>query len=408
MRSSVHSHHRRIAPVQTRWRGMGTILALAFYSLFFSAHLKFQNTPIYVRDGLIFGAASKSVFMDLTMERQGAHSQISVLHPAFTLIHQPLTQLFVLGWQALSMSESDSKKHGVAVLTCLAAALSVVMVYHTLLWCGCANLRAMMLAMIFGASTCVWIMAPLPEVWIFAGLGILGMVSITARGQLAHPGWQMAVTTYAICTFVGSLIPCLILAMTCFAQSRATTGQFRPQSLLIPLMSVTVSFGLANLQREVYPNSKPLPKTWAEWITLGKGWDASRETQALVAREVFISNIVAPPYVTTRCDKTRLKITVSAPIWSVLDLRRGLSGGWLLILALAFAGLVWRAQIDHFTLGITVVLMWSIVALSWYGSPENLLLHACLWTGIVIIAVGLGLERALSHWQHLGSPLTLF
>ena len=72
---------------------MGAILAVAFYSLFFSAHLKFQNTPIYVRDGLIFGAASKSVFMDLTTERQGAHSQISVLHPAFTLIHQPLAQL---------------------------------------------------------------------------------------------------------------------------------------------------------------------------------------------------------------------------------------------------------------------------------------------------------------------------
>jgi EamA domain-containing membrane protein RarD len=80
----------------------------------------------------------------------------------------------------------------------------------------------------------------------------------------------------------------------------------------------------------------------------------------------------------------------------------------LLILALAFAGLVWRAQIDPFTLGITVILIWSIVALSWYGSPETLLLHACLWTGIVVIAVGLGLERALSHWQHLGKPLTLF
>ena len=52
--------------------------------------------------------------------------------------------------------------------------------------------------------------------------------------------------------------------------------------------------------------------------------------------------------------------------------------------------------------------MWIIVALSWYGSPETLWLHACLWTGIVITAVGLGLERALSHCQHLGKPLTLF
>lgn len=406
--SVVRRQPGQATSVLTRWRGMGAILAVAFYSLFFSAHLKFQNTPIYVHDGLIFGAQSKTVFMDLASDREDGHGQISALHPAFTLLHQPLAQLFSSGWRALGMNPAQAQKHGVAVLTCLAAGLSVVMVFHTLLWCGCANLRAILLSMIYGASTCVWIMAPLPEVWLFAGLGILGMISITARGHLASPGWQIAVTVYAISTFVGSLIPCLILALTRFAQTRAVTGQFRPQSLLIPLVAVTLSFGLANLQRQIYPTSKPLPKNWQEWSTLGRGWDADRGDQALVMREVFISNIVAPPYVTTKSDQRRQKITVSQPIWSVLDLRRGVSGGWLLILALAFAGLIWRAQIDPFTLGITVVLMWSIVALSWYGAPETLLLHACLWTGVVIIAVGLGLERALNHWQRLVTPLTLF
>lgn len=408
MRPSVHRHHLQASHVLTRWRGMGAILAVAFYSLFFSAHLKFQDTPIYVRDGIIFGAMSKTVFTDLITERAGDHAQISVLHPAFTLLHQPLSQLATGFWQTLGMNPAEAQKHGVAVITCLAAALSVVMVYHTLLWCGVTNLRATLLAMIFGASTCVWILAPLPEVWIFAGLGILGMISLTARGQHAHPGWQIAVTVYAISTFIGSLIPCLILALTRFAMIRASTGQFRSLALLVPLIAVTVSFALANLQREIYPRSKPLPTTWQAWGTLGKGWDANRETQALVAREVFISNIVAPPFVTTKRDQTRQKITVSHPIWSALDLRRGVSGGWLLILALTFAGLVWRAQIDPFTLGVTVVLIWSIVALSWYGSPETLLLHACLWTGVVIIAVGLGLERALTHWQHLNTLITLF
>lgn len=391
-----------------RWHGLGAALTVAFYSLFFAAHLRFQETPIYVRDGILFGSATQSVFHDLTAERTGDHGRISPLHPAFTLLHQPLAQLAVSGWQVLGQSLPAAQKHGVAVLTCIAAALTVVMVYHTLLWSGATTLRSIFLAMIFGAGTCAWVMAPLPETWIFAGLGVTSLIAVTARGALAHPAWHLAAAVYAMSTFMGNVIPCLIMAMTRCAQDRMQLGSFHLRPVLILITAVTITFGLANLQRVLYPTSAPLPRTSADWKALRSDWEATRDTQALIAREVFVSNIVAPAYAATKRDNTRSKVVINEPLWSVLGLRQGLSGGWLLILALAFAGLVWRAQIEPFTLGVIGVLVWSIATVGWYGRQDHLLLYACLWTAVVVIATGLGLERALQHWKKLVVPVTLF
>ena len=369
---------------------MGALLAAVFYSLFFAAHLKFQDTPIYIRDGSIFGAATQTVFQDLTADRLGTHGKISPLHPAFTLLHQPLAQFMIKGWQFIGQDLGSAQKHGVAFLTCLAAALTVVMVYHALLWSGSGNLHSILLAMTFGTGTCALIMAPLPETWIFAGLGVASLIAVTARGALVHPAWHVAAAVYAMSCFIGNVIPCLIMAMTRCAQDRLQNGSFHARPILITLTAFTLTFGLANIQRQIYPTSTPLP----------------RDTQALVAREVFISNIVAPDYATRELDRTRSKVVLQAPEWSALGLQRGLSGGWLLILALAFAGIVWRAQIEPFTLGVIGVLIWSIATVSWYGRQDHLLLYACLWTSVVVIAAGLGLDRALQHWKKLTLPVT--
>lgn len=408
MRPSTRPRSAETARVLTRWRGMGAVIAVAFYSLFFSAHLTFQETPIYVRDGLIFSARTQTIFNNLVAERTGYHRSISAQHPGFVVLHQPLASLFTQGWSLLGQDQASARKHGVAVLTCLAGALSVVMIYHTLLWSGMATLRAILLSMIFGASTCVWIMAPLPEVWTFTGLSIVSLVAATVRGSLLHPAWHIAASVYAMSCFAGNLIPCLIMATTRCAEDLYQQGRFNPRPLIICLIAFTLSFGLANIQQAVYPNSSPLPKSWKEWQSLNTGWKASRETQALVAREVFVSNIVAPPFVTTQVDVTRSKVVISRPIWAALDLRKGVSTGWLLILSLAFAGLVWRAQIEPLTLGVIAILMWSIASIGWYGSQDTLLLHACRWTGLVVVAAGLGLERALAHWSKLSTPVTFF
>jgi hypothetical protein len=384
------------------------MLLVAFYSLFFAAHLKFQETPIYLRDGVLFGSSTHTVFTDLITERTGDHGKISPLHPAFTLVHQPLAQIAIKSWQSLGKDVSSAQKHGIAVITCLAAAFTVVMVYHSLLWSGAPSMRAAFLAMIFGAGTCAWIMAPLPETWIFAGLGVAAMIAVTARGLYVHTAWHLLASVYAMSTFIGNLLPCLILAMTRCAQDRMQTGSFSARPLLILVTAFTLTFGLANLQRALYPNSTPLPKNAAEWKALRSDWEATRETQALIAREVFVSNIVAPPYAASQPHKSRAKVVLNEPFWSALGLRRGLSGGWLLILSLAFAGLVWRAQIEPFTLGVIAVLIWSIATVGWYGRQDHLLLYACLWSSVVVIAVGLGLERALQHWQKLVMPVTLF
>lgn len=397
----------KTARVLTRWHGMGALLVAVFYSLFFAAHLKFQDTPIYVRDGIIFGAATQSVFQDLSTGRLGTHDQISPLHPAFTLLHQPPAQFMIKGWQFIGQDPGSAQKHGIAILTCLAAALSVVMVYHALLWSGSGSMHSVLLAMTYGTGTCALIMAPLPETWLFAGLGVAALIAVTARGALAHPAWHIAAATYAMSCFIGNIIPCLIMAMTRCAQDRLQFGSFHARPILITLAAFALTFGLATAQRQIYPGSAPLPKSWEQWQELRSDWEATRETQALVAREVFVSNIVAPAYASIIPDRTRSKVVLQAPVWSALGLQRGLSAGWLLILALAFAGIVWRAQIEPFTLGVIGVLIWSIATVSWYGSQDHLLLYACLWTSVVVIAVGLGLDRALQHWKKLNFPVSL-
>ena len=408
MRPSTRQRPTPTSRVLTRWRGMGAILAVSFYSLFFAAHLKFQNTPIYVRDGIIFGAETQSVFNDLSSERTANHDKISPLHPAFTILHQPVARLCIHFWQTLGQDQTSARKHAVAMLTSIAGALAVVMIYHTLLWTGTPTIRAILLAMCFGASTCTWVLTPLPQTWTFAGLGVTALIAVTARGSLARGAWFVLAATYAISTFVGSIIPCLLMALVRCAQDRDQTGSFTLRPLVMVLAAITLSFSLANLQRMIYPSSTALPTSLAGWYSFSKGRQSSRDTQAVVAREVFVSNIVAPAQVTTQTDANRKKVVVGESQWAALDLRRGLTGAWLLILALAFAGLVWRAQVEPFTLGVFAMLMWSIAALEWYGSRDTILLHACLWTGNVIVVVGLGLERVMDHWKSLSLPITFF
>ncbi len=396
------------AKVILRWHGLGAMLAVAFYSLFFSAHLKFENTPIYIRDSILFGAQTQTVFLDLSSDRTADHSGISALHPAFTLIHQPLCQVLIRGWRFLGQSPAQAARHGVASLTCLVAALTVVMVYHTLLWSGAPNLRALLMSMIFGAGTCAWITAPLPETWLFAGAGVAAMAATTARGSLAKNIWHLLAPVYAISCFVGNVLPCLILAMTRCAQDRAQTGSFRFQPLLMVLVSITLAFGLANAQRWLFPHSVALPRSWQHVMQLRSDWEPTAQTAPLLAREVFVSNIVAPAELTAVPDQTRSKIVLNAPQWSSLGLREGLSGAWLLLLCLAFAGIVWRAPLEAFPLGLIAVLAWCITTVCWYGNQERLLIHACLWTPVVVMLAGLGLEKALQRWRFIATPMTFF
>jgi len=397
--------------VLIRWRGMGALLAVAFYSLFFAAHHRFHNTPVYMTDGVLFGSRTQTVFNDLIALREGDHRSIGAEHPAFTLLHQPAAQLIIKGLQFLGLDVNSARKHGVAVLTCLAGALGVVMVYHALLWGGVGALRCILLAAIYGAGTCAWIVVPLPETWTFAGLGLAAVAAVAARGPLARWWLHLLAAVYAMSCFVGNVIPVLLLALVRCAQDTAAAQKLSARPLVTALAAAAITFGLANLQRVVFPRSAALPTQLLEWREADAGWTATAETPARVAREVFISNIVAPKAITTKTQgaaRGRARVVLDEDAsWSGFDLQTGVGTAWLLLLVLGGAGLVWRAVDDPFTLGIAAVLVWSIAALPWYGSPDRLLLLACLWTPMVVLAVGLGLERTLVRWPRLAVPVTL-
>lgn len=396
----------RTTQALVRWRGMGAMLVVAFYSLFFAAHLRFQGSPIYVNDGVFFGARTQTVFNDLIMDRKGEHRGVSAAHPAFTLLHQPVVFAFSKAWELLRQSTNSARKHGVASLTCLVAALTVVMVYHSLLWGGVASLRAILLAVIYGSGTCAWIMAPLPETWIFSGLGLALLAAVAAKGYLA-PWWlNLLAAVYAMSCFVGNAVPVLIFALARCAQDTAQNGRFTARPLLVALAAATLTFGLANAQRMLYPLSQPLPTSLAEVKEAFKPrWEARPETPALIVRETLLSNIVAPVTVTTQDVKGRATVTLAPLDWTKLGLHQGVAAAWLLLLVLAMAGLFSGGKLEPLHLALMCILVWSVAALPWYGSEQGLLLNACLWTPVVVVLTGLGLERILVRWSALTVPL---
>ncbi|HRK17021.1 MAG TPA: hypothetical protein PK490_22255 [Prosthecobacter sp.] len=400
------------AQVLARWRGMGALLAVAFYSLFFAAHRQLQETPAHVRDAVIFEARSQSVFLALTEPRERDKRGIGAEHPAFVLLHQPPVQLLMKGWLALGLDLNSARKHGVAMLTGAAGALSVVMVYHALLWSGIGRMRALMLAAVHGAGTGTLMMAALPEVWIFAGMSVAALAAVTARGALA-PWWlHLAAAAYAVSCFIGSVIAVVLFGLVRCAQDTALNRRFTPGPLLVTLAALTLAFGLANTQRAVFPLSPPLPEDLLSWRVRDAGWPAGESLPGRVTREIFLTNLVAPPMPVTRSDpggtrSARRIVVLDDADWSRMDWQKGVGGGWLLLLALACAGLCWRARLDPYALGILAALAWTVAALAWHGSPGRLLLHACLWTPLVVIAAGLGLERALEHWPRLRWPVAL-
>lgn len=410
MRQSTYIHASRTTDVITRWRGLGALLAVAFYSLFFAAHLHLQDTPIYVQNGILFGAQTQSVFQDLTAARLDDHRGIGPAFPAFTFLHHGPAQTLIRGWSRLGQDFNQARKHGVALLTCLAGALCVVMVYHALLWSGIVSLRAMLLSAACGAGTCISISSALPDVWVFAGLGVALMAAMTARGPLA-PWWLHALATaYAIGVFAGNIIPAFLFCLARCAYDSSQQQRFVARPLLITLLALAMAFGLAKLQRIVYPKSAPLPTEFASWKLQDAPPKSNSLNAGLVAREVFVSNIVAPRSVATESKNPsshRLRIVLANAAWSQLNLQNGVSAAWLLLLALSFAGLVWRAQMDPYTLAILSVIVWAIAALPYYGVTDQLLVQACLWTPGVVIAVGLGLERSLEHWPRLKLPVTV-
>lgn len=404
---SAHFHAR--ARMLTRWRGMGALLALAFYSLFFAAHRQFQETTAHVRDDVFFAARTQTTFQALTGPRGEDKRGIGAEHPAFVLLHQPLVQGLIRGWQALGLDLNGARKHGVAMLTGAAGALAVVMVFHALLWSGAGRLRGLLLAMAYGAGTSTLLMAALPEVWIFSGLSVALLAALTARGALA-PWWlHLLAGVYAVSCFVGNAIVVAVFGVVRCAQDTAQNRRFTARPLMVTLAALALAYGAGRLQGMLFPLSSPMPEDMRVWQVAGAGWPEGGNVAGRVTREVFLTNLVAPPAITTTetTGSQRRRVVLDDTDWKRLDWQKGVGAGWLLLLALAAGGLVWRACMDPLALGLAGALVWTLAALAWHGSPERLLPHACLWTPLVVIATGLGLERSLERWPRLRWPVTL-
>lgn len=380
------------AQIHRRWHGLGALLFVAFYSFFFSLHLKLEKTGVYMRDWSWPAFKSASVFSDLVLPQEHAGAKDTGKGSAFLLLHHPPARLLVKGWTLLTGSESSARRHAVGTLTAGAAAMVVLLMDHALLWAGLARLRAMIMAGILGCSVSVMFMAMLPQPLIFSALGLTAVLAVVARGRSAR-SWEFpAAAFYAMCCSPGNVIPVFLMGAISAAPAFRGRGFLRPLCGLLGggLVLAALVLGAMKLQIVLYPHTavagSALAENWKQALTL-----AADQTLDKSALAYALSSGVALPDWAVSFAKGPFPMI----IW-----------GWRFLLLMAALGLI--AAVRRSAVPLVAALM-ALGWCAWFGALEfgDVQTPQALWMPFLIFVVALGLETYARRWSSLHWPVTV-
>lgn len=408
--------------VRRRWRGLGLILFVGFYSLYFAAHVRLADTVVYLKNDAISSAQTASVFSDLIAGREEAKAVDTAVHPLFVLMHQPAAQLAIRGWERLSQDTNSARKHAVAVLTAGAAALTVTLLYQTLLWTGVATWRAALFACVQGASTMAGIWAAVPEVWVFAGLGLVAMLWAVARGDHGR-WWELPLAAvYAVGCLVWSAVPALVLALVAVFRGSGQGAWLARLFSALGTVAVVVSFALmlGRLQQVVFPRMGPVfsmaalkgeMEAVAGQVT-GGVWK-NRERLRRVAQTAVFSSVVAPePTAGERVQEStglaRRSVSFQDDRWLQMDFHHAVWGAWALLLVLGLGGLPVAVR-HHPAMGLALLVCagWGTAVLLLFRPEMERVLPGCVAVPVLVGLCALGVEGATRFWRALALPVTL-
>ena len=409
------------ARVSRRWRGLGAILFLGFYSLYFAAHVRLSDTVVYLKDDALSSARTSMVFTDLITARSDERRLSGSAHPLFTLFHQPAAQLAILGWERLSQDTNSARKHAVAVLTAGAGALTVLLLYHTLLWTGVSMGRSVLAAAIQGGSTMAAVWAAVPEVWVFCGLGLMAMLWAVARGRSGR-WWELPLAiVYAVGCWAWLAIPAVfLLLMAEFRAGRLSSWFGRLFSVLGSLaVIVSALLALNTLQRVLYPRVSNGFEVAAlqeevEIVSAGVQPEAwSRERVRRLIQSSGFTAVVAPEAVVKerplgKAGPVRRSVSFQDDRWLQMDFHHAVWGAWALLLVLGLGGLpVMARHAPGMVLALLGVVAFVAAFLLFYQVELDRFLFGSLATPILVAVVGIGLEGAVRFWRGLALPVGL-
>ncbi len=400
---------KQAAQLHRRWRGIGPVLFAIFYSLFFAAHLKLEKTAVYLKDDVVLSANTAAFFTDLTSEPAQAGARGSGQGSAFLLLHHHPARVLAVVWLLFSDSPGAAARHAVAAMTSAAGALTVVLLYLTLMCCGVARLRAVLFASVLGASTAVGLFAALPQPQIFSALGLMAALAAVARGQAAF-WWEFpAAAFYACCCSLWDVIPILLLVLVGAVRDCRAGGSMRPlfSGFISAVLLLLVTLGAMKLQSWVYPGSGAVSPVAVLRESVGTLNQASRQAADVSwsarMQDVLFANVIAPTVSTV--ESGRRTVTLAEGSWLEMDVQHGIGSVWLLLLLLGLIGLPWAMRSNATTVAALLLGGWLVLFHGSLEAPGERLLHSSLWTPAVITLVGLGVEQPLRRWSWLQWPV---
>lgn len=383
---------KQAAQIHRRWRGIGAVLFVVFYSFFFSLHFKLEKTAVYMSDGSWPALKSASVFNDLVLPLEHAGSKGTGKGSAFLLLHHPPARLLVRGWTLLTGSESAARRHAAGTFTAGAGAMMVLLMYQALMWAGLARLRAMIMAGILGCSVSVMFMAMLPQPLIFSALGLTAVLAVVARGRSARTWEFPAAAFYAMCCSPWNLIPVFLMGAISAAPAFRGRGFVRPIFGLLGggLVLAALVLGAMKLQIVLYPHTvvdgSALAENWKQALTLAADQTLDKSTLAYA----LSSGVALPDWVVSFA-----KGPFPMIIW-----------GWRFLLLMAALGLI--AAVRRSAVPLVAALMalgWCV----WFGALEfgDVQTPQALWMPFLIFVVALGLEAYARHSAYLRWPVAM-
>lgn len=413
MSSSPNDELAQAARLQRRWRGLGGVLFMLFYSVFFAAHMELAGTTLYLQDDVFLGTRTASFVQDLTAERLKAGSGGAGDDSAFLLLHQAPIRLLTAFLTLISENATTAGRHAVAALTAGAGAVSLGLLYQALLWCGVGRWRAILFSSLAGTSMAFMLFSALPVPQVFSALGLTAALAAVVRGRSGR-WWEFAAAAlYATCCSLFNLVPILFLALVRVVDQWRTSGSLRPVMLLpvnlAALLLITLS--AMKVQGWIFPHSRQTSIT-AVLQNAAQGIPSALRrlpevNWAEAGQRAILTSAIAPPLVSDGdpAVRTNARNAIVKPEPGIkLDLHHALSLAWLLLLLVGLLGLPAAGRGGPAALALLAGSMGLVATMP---GQDAWLVHAPLWMSALVFLAGIGVEQHVRRWKFLGLPVAV-
>jgi hypothetical protein len=380
-------------------------LFVGFFLFYFCAAQQLRNTSVYERDDVFFRADTERAFKDLIGERGYNHIHTSG-HPNFVILHSPegLALRDFIKSRTKGMRKLEAAKSASIIMTSLAGAGTVTLLYGLLISCGLPRLRASLFACVLGCSAVQIFYSSTPETYGFSALGLTAVAFLASRRDIRDRWWQVAAV------YAWSALTTNIAVVGIWSLVRYWQSSWKAMALkLIKVMTITVLImvALSVVQKMVYPKSVIFFMPHA--VERESGWFYWErflqpvETSRILLQHQWLSNIIAPEPVMKIMFGEKMA-SIEDGTWAMVAPSAPLLALWVVVLGAAATSLRHRSFYQPVVLAGMGAMAFNFAFFFVFGHDR--MLYAALWTSTTVCLVALGVEELLRRCPKLVPSMT--